>query len=62
MDCEHAERFSESQPSVTSGDVSVLSQLTAMGREESWWQAHSYTLGALFIAALTIALLAFKLR
>jgi putative methionine-R-sulfoxide reductase with GAF domain len=60
VDCEQAGRSAERNP--TGGDASVLSQLNAMGQEESWWQAHSYTLGALFVAALTLALLALKLR
>jgi len=54
VDCEQAGRSSEGKP--------ALSHLNGMEPEESWFQAHSYTLGALFIAALTIALLALKLR
>ncbi len=60
VDCERAGRSADSQP--RGGDSSAFSHLTAMGQEETWLQAHSYTLGALFIAALTIALLALKLR
>jgi hypothetical protein len=33
-----------------------------LGQDESWFQAHSYTIGTLVIAALTLALLALKLR
>jgi putative methionine-R-sulfoxide reductase with GAF domain len=61
VDCERAERSADGKPT-TSGDASTFSHLAAMGQQESWFQAHGYTLGALFIAALTIALLAFKLR
>lgn len=60
VDCEQAGRSAEGKP--TGSDASAFSHLNAMGREESWWQAHSYTLGALFIAALTLALLALRLR
>jgi putative methionine-R-sulfoxide reductase with GAF domain len=59
VDCEQAGRSAERKPS---GDASAFSHLSAMGREETWFQAHSYTLGALLVAALTIALLALKLR
>ena len=50
VDCEQAGRSAESRPAV------------APLQEESWFQAHSYTLGTLLIAALTLALLALKLR
>jgi GAF domain-containing protein len=60
VDCEQAGRPAEGKPA--GGDSSAFSQLNALGQEESWLQAHSYTLGALFIAALTIALLALKMR
>jgi GAF domain-containing protein len=60
VDCEQAGRSAEGK--TTGGDASAFSHLNALGREESWLQANSYTLGALFIAALTIALLALKLR
>jgi putative methionine-R-sulfoxide reductase with GAF domain len=60
VDCEHAGRSAEGKP--RGGDASAFSHLSAMGREETWFQAHSYTLGALLVAALTIALLALKLR
>jgi hypothetical protein len=53
VDCEQAGRSAEGKP--------ALFSLTA-GKEESWFQAHSYTIGTLVIAALTIALLALKLR
>jgi putative methionine-R-sulfoxide reductase with GAF domain len=53
VDCELAGRSAEGKP--------ALFSLTA-GKEESWFQAHSYTIGTLVIAALTIALLALKLR
>jgi GAF domain-containing protein len=59
VDCEQAGRSAERK---SSGDASAFSHLSAMGREETWFQAHSYTLGALLVAALTIALLALKLR
>jgi putative methionine-R-sulfoxide reductase with GAF domain len=52
VDCEQAGRSSEAKPP----------HLNALEREESWFQAHSYTLGALAVAALTLALLALKLR
>jgi putative methionine-R-sulfoxide reductase with GAF domain len=54
VECEQAGRSAEGKPSI--------SQLGAMAREESWFRAHSYTIGTLVIAALTIALLALKLR
>jgi putative methionine-R-sulfoxide reductase with GAF domain len=60
VDCERAERSAESKPAA--GDPSVFPGLNMISREESWFQAHGYTLGALFIAALTIALLAIKFR
>ena len=60
VDCEQAGRSTAGKS--TAGDPSAFSHLHAMGQEESWFQAHGYTLGALFIAALTIALLAFKMR
>jgi putative methionine-R-sulfoxide reductase with GAF domain len=50
VDCERVEQPAEKRPPLT------------MDREETWWQAHGYTLGALLIAALTLALLALKLR
>ena len=53
VDCEQAGPSTEDKP--------ALFSLTA-GKEESWFQAHSYTIGTLVIAALTIALLALKLR
>jgi GAF domain-containing protein len=50
VDCEQAGR-------------SVQSKLPiGVDQEESWFQTHSYTLGALFVAALTLALLALKMR
>jgi hypothetical protein len=52
VDCEQAGRSAEGKSP----------QLNALEREESWLQAHSYVLGALAVAALTIALLALKLR
>ncbi len=36
--------------------------LLRLGQEESWFEAHGYTIGTLVIAALTLALLALKLR
>jgi putative methionine-R-sulfoxide reductase with GAF domain len=60
VDCEQAGRSTGNKP--TSGDALAFSHSNALGHEESWWQAHSYTLGALFIAALTVALLALKMR
>jgi hypothetical protein len=54
VECEQAGRSAEGKPSI--------SHLRAMASEESWFQAHSYTIGTLVIAALTIALLALKLR
>ncbi|MGH9498056.1 MAG: GAF domain-containing protein [Terriglobales bacterium] len=60
VDCEQAGRSAETKPAA--GDASAFSQLNALGQEESWLQAHGYTLGALFIAALTLALLALKTR
>lgn len=50
VDCEKLEPPAEKRPPF------------GLEREQSWWQAHSYTLGALLIAALTLALLALKLR
>jgi GAF domain-containing protein len=50
VDCEQAGKSAESKLPV------------GLGQEESWLQAHSYTLGALFVAALTLALLALKMR
>jgi L-methionine (R)-S-oxide reductase len=50
VDCEQAGRTVEPNP------------LLSLGQDESWLQAHSYTLGTLLIAALTLALLALKLR
>lgn len=50
VDCERVEQPAEKRPPLT------------MDGEETWWQAHGYTLGALLIAALTLALLALKLR
>jgi transcriptional regulator with GAF, ATPase, and Fis domain len=52
VDCEQAGRSAEGKSP----------QLNALEQEESWLQAHSYVLGALAVAALTIALLALKLR
>ncbi len=52
VDCEQAGRSGESKPA----------PLSEIGREESWFQIHSYTIGTLVIAALTIALLALKMR
>lgn len=60
VDCDQAGRSADGKPG--NGDSSAFSHLSAMGRQETWFQSHSYTLGALFIAALTIALLALKLR
>jgi len=54
VECEQAGRSTEGKPSI--------SHLRAMASEESWFQAHSYTIGTLVIAALTIALLVLKLR
>jgi putative methionine-R-sulfoxide reductase with GAF domain len=59
VDCEQAGRSAERK---ANGDALAFSNLSAMGREETWFQAHSYTIGTLVIAALTIALLALKLR
>ena len=50
VDCEQAGRSVEPNP------------LLALGQEESWFQAHSYMIGTLVIAALTLALLALKMR
>jgi GAF domain-containing protein len=50
VDCEQAGRTAEPNP------------LLALGQEESWFQAHSYTIGTLVIAALTLALLALRMR
>jgi len=50
VDCEQAGRSAESKLPI------------GLGQEESWFQTHSYTLGALFVAALTLALLALKMR
>jgi putative methionine-R-sulfoxide reductase with GAF domain len=50
VDCEQAGRSTEPRP------------LVPFSEEESWFQAHSYTIGTLVIAALTLALLALKLR
>lgn len=52
VDCENAGR---------SGDAKPV-PWNATGREESWFQTHSYTIGTLLIAAVTLALLALKLR
>jgi GAF domain-containing protein len=60
VDCEQAGRSAEGK--ARGGEASAFSHLSAMGREETWFQVHSYTLGALLVAALTIALLALKLR
>ena len=51
VDCERAGRSAERQPLIPFGQ-----------EEESWFQAHGYTIGTLVIAALTLALLALKLR
>jgi putative methionine-R-sulfoxide reductase with GAF domain len=59
VDCEQAGRSTEGKPT---GGAAAFSALSAMGHEETWFQAHSYTIGTLVIAALTIALLALKLR
>ena len=59
VDCELA-GLAEVLPATAAS--SAFSHLSAMGGEETWLQAHGYTLGALFIAALTVALLALKLR
>ncbi|MGA7379770.1 MAG: GAF domain-containing protein, partial [Terriglobales bacterium] len=50
VDCEQAGRSAEPTP------------LGALVQEETWLQAHSYTIGTLAIAALTLALLALKMR
>jgi GAF domain-containing protein len=50
VDCEQAGRTAEPNP------------LLALGQEESWFQAHSYTIGTLVIVALTLALLALRMR
>ncbi|MGO9646436.1 hypothetical protein SBA1_1110010 [Candidatus Sulfotelmatobacter kueseliae] len=50
VDCEQAGRSAEATP------------LGALVQEETWFQAHSYTIGTLAIAALTLALLALKMR
>ncbi|MGO9125150.1 MAG: GAF domain-containing protein [Terriglobales bacterium] len=50
VECEQAGRSADPKP------------LVAFGQEESWLRAHSYTLGTLLVAALTLALLALKLR
>lgn len=50
VDCEQAGRTAEPAP------------LGALVQEETWFQAHSYTIGTLVIAALTLALLALKMR
>jgi putative methionine-R-sulfoxide reductase with GAF domain len=50
VDCEQAGKFAGPVPSLV------------LGQDESWFQAHSYTIGTLVIAALTLALLALKLR
>jgi putative methionine-R-sulfoxide reductase with GAF domain len=59
VDCEQAGRSTEDK---STGGAAAFSALTAMGREESWVQAHSYTIGTLVIAVLTIVLLALKLH
>ncbi|MGB7585935.1 MAG: GAF domain-containing protein [Terriglobales bacterium] len=50
VDCEQAGRSAEPNP------------LLRLGQEEGWFEAHGYTIGTLVIAALTLALLALKLR
>jgi hypothetical protein len=55
LDCEEAES-AESNPS-----PAFLGHLSAVG-EPGWLQSHLYTMGTLFIAALTVALLVLKLK
>ncbi|MGA8152799.1 MAG: GAF domain-containing protein [Terriglobales bacterium] len=53
LDCEEAQSDQQTP--------AFLGHLSAAG-EPKWLQAHLYTMGTLFIAALTVALLVFKLR
>jgi len=58
VDCERVDRAFEDQ----SPKRAPLSELAALGGQESWFQAHSYTIGALAVAAFTLVLLAIKFR
>lgn len=56
LDCEEAGRSAENRA------TGFLSQFTTGDGERSWLESHMYTLATLFIIALTVVLLALKLR
>jgi len=61
LDCEAAQSLDHK--AATSGEAPVfLSQLAAPRAEASWLLSHIYTIGALLVAALTVAVVVSRLR
>jgi len=58
LDCEEARRNAGSTAGLSGETSPFLAQFST--REETWWQAHMYTIGTIVMVALTVALLVIK--
>ncbi len=61
LDCEAAQS-PDSMPAASGEAPVFLSQLAAQSRGESWLRSHIYTIGAVLVAALTVAVALSRLR
>jgi GAF domain-containing protein len=63
LDCEAARIAGESPVATASNEApAFLSQFGTAGREGNWLQSHFYTIGTILMVALTLVLLALRLR
>ena len=63
LDCEAARHSELGQPALAGSEApAFLSQFGKQGREKNWLQSHFYTIGTILMVALTLVILALRLR